>query len=72
MWHTRWTIKVDALGSIHSTWDDAKYVDRARYGDEDRNSRQNENILVPVRDHAGQATAETRRQLEPNCVAQVA
>ena len=39
MCHTRWTIKVDALGSItsnctvlRSTPDDAKDVDRARYG----------------------------------------
>ena len=58
MWHTRWTINVDAMGSIHSTWDDDKYVDRARFGDEDRNSRQNENISLPVRDHAGHDTAD--------------
>ena len=42
---TRWTIKVDDLGSItrnctvlRSTPDDAKDVDRARYGDEGKNS----------------------------------
>ena len=38
--HTRWTIKVDALGSIisncivlQSMWNYAKDVDRARYGE---------------------------------------
>ena len=43
--YTRRTIKVDALGSItsnctllRSTPDDAKDVDRARYGDEGKNS----------------------------------
>ena len=46
MCHTRWTIEVDAQGSItsnctvlRSTPDDAKYVDLARYGDEGNNSR---------------------------------
>ena len=57
---------------LHSTWDDAKDIDRARYRDEGRKSRQNKHISVPVRDHAGQATAETRRQLELTPVAQVA
>ena len=65
MCHTRWTIKVDALGSItsnctvlRSTPDDAKDVDRARYGDEGKNSRHfvsNEQIPLPVRDHIGRA-----------------
>ena len=75
MCHTRWTIKVDALGSItssnctvlRSTPDDAKDVDRARYGDEGKNSRHfvsNEQIPLPVRDHIGRTTAETRQQLE--------
>ena len=57
------TIKVDALGSIisnctilQSTPDDAKDVDRARYGDEGKNSRcfvSNEHIPLSVRDHIG-------------------
>ena len=74
MCHTRWTIKVDALGSItsnctvlRSTPDDAKDVDRARYGDEGRNSRHfvsNEQIPLPVRDQIGRTNAETRQQLE--------
>ena len=41
MCHTRWTIKIDTLGSIisngivlQSTWDDAKDVGRALHGDE--------------------------------------
>ena len=35
---------------LQSTWDDAKDVDHARYGDEDKNSRRyvsNEEILLP-------------------------
>ena len=46
MCHTRWTIQIDALGSIisnrivlQSMWNYAKDVDRARYGDEGKNSR---------------------------------
>ena len=82
MCHTRWTIKVDAPGSItsnctvlRSTPDDAKYVDRARYGDEGNNSRHfvsNEQIPLPVRDHIGRTTSETRQQLELKCAAHVA
>ena len=82
MCHTRWTIKVDALGSItshctvlRSTPDDAKDVDRARYGDEGKNSRHffsNEHIPLPVRDHIGRTTAETRQQLELKSAAHVA
>ena len=82
MCHTRWTIKVDALGSItsnctvlRSTPDDAKDVDRARYGDEGKNSRHfvsNEQIPLPVRDHIGRTTAETRKQLELKSAAHVA
>ena len=59
MCHTRWTIEIDALGSIisngivlQSTWDDAKDVDRARYGDEGKHSRRfvsYEHIPLPVR-----------------------
>ena len=81
MCHTRWTIKVDALGSItsnctvlQSTPDDAKDVDRARYGDEGKNSRHfvsNEQIPLPVRDHIGRTTAETRQQLELKSAAHV-
>ena len=82
MCHTRWTIKVDALGSItinctalRSTLDDAKDVDRARHGDEGKNSRHfvsNEQIPLPVRDHIGRTTAETPQQLELNSAAHVA
>ena len=76
----RWTIKVDALGSItctvlRSTPDDAKDVDRARYGDQGKNSRHfvsNEQIPLPVRDHIGRTTAETRQQLELKSAAHVA
>ena len=78
---TRWTIKVDALGSItsnctalRSTLDGAKDVDRARYSDEGKNSRHsvsNEQIPLPVRDHIGRTTAETRQQLELNSAAHV-
>ena len=79
----RWTIKVDALGSItsnctvlRSTPDDAKDVDRARYGDEGKNSRHfvsNEQIPLPVglRDHIGRTT-EARQQLELKSAAHVA
>ena len=66
--------KVDALGSIISnctvllsTPDDATDVDRARYGDVGKNSRRfvsNEQIPLPVRNHIGRTTAETRQQLE--------
>ena len=59
MCHTRWTIKIDALGSIiskgivlQSTWDEAKDVDRARYGDEGKHSRRfvsYEHIPLPER-----------------------
>ena len=80
--HTRWTIKVDALGSItsnctvlRSTPDDAKDVHRARYRDEGKNSRHfvsNEHIPLPVRDHIGRTTAETRQQLELKSAAHVA
>ena len=80
--HTRWTIKVDALGSfisncmvLRSTPDDAKDVNRARYGDEGKNSRRfvsNEHIPLPVRDHIGRTTAETRQQLELKSAAHVA
>ena len=48
---------------LRSTPDDANDVDRARYGDEGKNSRHfvsNEQILLPVRDHIGRTTAETR------------
>ena len=79
---TRWTIKVDALGSItsnctvrRSTPDDAEDVDQARYGDEGKNSRHfvsNEQIPLPVRDHIGRTTAETRQQLELKSAAHVA
>ena len=80
MCHTRWTIKVDALGSItctvlRSTPDDAKDVDRARYGDEGKNSLHfvsNEHIPLPIRDHIGQTTAETRQQLQLKSAAHVA
>ena len=82
MCHTRWTIKVDALGSItsnctvlRSTPDDAKDVDRARYGDEGKNSRHfvsNEQIPLPVRDHIGRTTVETRQQLELKSAAHLA
>ena len=82
MCHTRWTIKVDALGSItsnctvlRSTPDDAKDVDQARYGDEGKNLRHfvsNEQIPLPVRDHIGRTTAETRQQLELKSAAHVA
>ena len=84
MCHARWTIKVDALGSItsnctvlRSTPDDAKDVDRARYGDEGKNSRHfvsNEQIPLPVglRDHIGRTTAEARQQLELKSAAHVA
>ena len=81
MRHTRWTIKVDAVGSItsnctvfRSTLDDAKDVDRARYGDEGKNSRHfvsNEQIPLPVRDHIGRTTAETRQQLQLKSAAYV-
>ncbi len=82
MCHTRWTIKIDALGSIisngivlQSTWDDAKDVDRARHGDEGKHSRRfvsYEHIPLPVRIiHAARTTAETRRQLELNSATQV-
>ena len=80
--HTRWAIKVDALGSItsnctvlRSTPDDAKDVDRARYGDEGKNLRHfvsNEQIPLPVRDHIGRTTAETRQQLQLKSAAHVA
>ena len=79
---TRWTIKVDALGSItsnctlrRSTPDDAKYVDQARYDDEGKDSRHfvsNEQIPLPVRYHIGRTTAETRQQLELKSAAHVA
>ena len=82
MCHTRWTIQIDALGSIisncivlQSIWNYAKDVDRARYGDEGYNSRRfvsYEYISLPVRDHAWRTTAETRRQLELNYATQVA
>ena len=82
MGHTRWTIKVDALGSIisnctvlQSTPDDAKDVDRARYGNEGNNSWRfvsNEQIPLPVRDHIGRTTSETRQQLELKSAAHVA
>ena len=72
MCNSRWTIKVDALGSIirnctvlRSTTGDAKDVDRARYGDEGKNSRRfvsNEQIPLPVRVHIGRTTAETRQR----------
>ena len=67
----------DSERILQSTWDDAKYVDRPRYGDEGKTSRSyvsNEHILLPiaVRDHAGRTTAETSRQLELNSAAQVA
>ena len=77
-------IKVDALGSIisnctilQSTWDNAKDVDRARYGDEGKNSRcfvSNKQIPLSVRDHIGRTrpTPETRQQLELNPAAHVA
>ena len=46
MYHTRWKIQIDGLGSIisncivlQSMWNYAKDVDRARYGDEGKNSR---------------------------------
>ena len=84
---TRWTIKVDALGPcmssiisnctvLQSTWDDAKAVDRARYGDEGKNSRRfvsNENIPLPVREHAERTklTAGTQRQLELNSASRI-
>ena len=78
----RWTIKVDALGSItsnctllRSTPDDAKNVDRARYGDEGKNSRHfvsNEQIPLHVLDHIGRTTAVTRQQLELKSAAHVA
>ena len=81
MRHTRLTIKVDAVGSItsnctvfRSTLDDAKDVDRARYGDEGKNSRHfvsNEQIPLPVRDHIGRTTAETRQQLQLKSAAYV-
>ena len=81
MCHTRWTIKVDALGSItsnctvlQSTPGDAKDVDRARYGDEGKHSRHfvsNTQIPLPVRDHIGRTTAETRQQLELKSAAHV-
>ena len=82
MCHTRWTIQVDALGSIisnctvlRSTPDDAKDVDRARYGDEGKHLRHfvsNEQIPLLVRDHIGRTTAETRQQLELKSAAHVA
>ena len=82
MCHTRWTIKVDALGSItsnctilRSTPDDVKDVDRARYGDGGKNSRHfvsNEQIPLPVLDRTGRTTAETRQQFEFNSAAHVA
>ena len=82
MCHTRWTITVDALGSItsnctvlRSTPDDAKDVDRARYGNEGKHSRHfvsNEHIPLPVLDHIGRSTAETRQQLEMKFAAHVA
>ena len=82
MCHTRWTVKVDALGSIisnctvlRSRGDDAKDVDRARYSDKGKNSRRcvsNEHIPLPVRDHARRPTAETRQQFELNSEAHVA
>ena len=82
MCHTRWAIKVDALGSItsnctvlRSTPDDAKDVDRARCGDEGKHLRHfvsNEQIPLPVRDHIGRTTAETRQQLQLKSAAHVA
>ena len=82
MCHTRWTIKVDALGRIisnstvlRSTPDDAKDVDRARYGDEGKNSQHfvsNKQIPLPVRDHIGRTTDETHQQLELKSAAHVA
>ena len=61
MCHTRWTIQLDVLGSIisncvvlQSMWNYAKDVDRARYGDEGKNSRRfvsYEHIPLPVRYH---------------------
>ncbi len=75
-------IKVDALGSIisnctilQSTCDEAKDIDRARYGDEVKNSWcfvSNEQIPLIVRDHIGRTTAETSQQLELNSAAHVA
>ena len=82
MCHTRWTITVDALGSItsnctvlRSTPDDTKDVDRARCGDEGKHSRHfvsKEQIPLPVRDHIGRTTADTRQQLELKSAAHVA
>ena len=60
---------------LRSTPDDAKDVDRARYGDEGKNSWHfvsNEQIPLPVRDHIGRTTAETRQQLELKYAAHVA
>ena len=69
MCHTRWTIQIDALGSVisncivlQSMWYYAKDFDRARYGDEGKNSRpfvSYEYIPLPVRDHAWRTTANT-------------
>ena len=82
MCHTRWTIQLDALGSnisncvvLQSMWNYAKDVDRARYGDEGKNSRRfvsYEHIPLPVRYHVWRVIAETRRQLELNYATQVA
>ena len=83
MCHTRWTIKVDALGSItsncmvlQSTPGDAMDVDRARYGDEGISirgisSQMNRFRYLAVRDHIGRTTAETRQQLELKSAAHV-
>ena len=77
----RWTPWVASSASysncivLQSMWNYAKDVDRARYGDEGKNSRRfasYEHIPLPVRDHAWRTTAETRRQLELNYVTQVA
>ncbi len=60
---------------LRSMWNYAKDVDRARYGEEGKNSRRfvsYEHIPLPVRDHAWRTTAETRRQIELNYATQVA
>ena len=60
---------------LRSTPADAKDVDRARYGDEGKNSRHfvsYEQIPLPVRDHIGRTTAETRQQLELKSAAHIA
>ncbi len=56
-------------------WSYAEDVDRARYGDEGKNSRRfvsYEHIPLPIRDHAWRTTTDKRRQLELNDATQVA